>query len=117
MPAGLAGGLRPGEILGGPDHEVRGADPDLLLATGATVGLAGTGARDAPDKEVTFVGADRLPSAQRYGGIITALARYGALATVGATATQGTMGTTGHSTTVSRRDRCPAVGALLSSTG
>ncbi len=102
MPAGLAGGLQPGEILGRPDDQVRGADPDLLLAPGATVGLAGTGARDAPDEKVTLVCVDRFTSTHRCRGILTTPSGCGAVATVGAIATQGTMGTTGHSTTVSR---------------
>ena len=65
MPAGVAGGLHPGEVLGRPDNEMRGADPDFLLAPWATVGLTGTGAGDAPDEEVTVVRADRFPSTQR----------------------------------------------------
>ena len=101
MPTGIAGRLHPGEVLGRPDDEMRGADPDFLLTPWATVGLAGTGTRDAPDVEVTLGGTDRFPSAQRRRGLLATLAGCGALATVGATAAQGTMRTTGHSTTVS----------------
>ncbi len=105
VPAGVTGRLHPGEILGRPDNNVRGADRDLLLASGTAIGLAGSSARNLPDQEVTIGRALGFPSAQWGRRTFRAFAGSGSGATFAAFAAQGTMGATGHPTTISGR-RC-----------
>ena len=68
MPPAVNGQIPPRRrkpARGGPDHQVRGAGRDHLLATRASVGLARTLARHASDQKLTVPGGVRFLAAER----------------------------------------------------
>ena len=68
MPPAVDGQISPrcrNTARGGPDHQMRGADRDHLLASRASVGLARALARDASDQKIAVPRAVRFLAAER----------------------------------------------------
>jgi hypothetical protein len=110
VPPALDGHVPPwcgGTAGGRPDHQMRRADRDHLLAPRAAIRLARSLARDAPDQKIPIARVMRFLSAEwgepAFGGYRLA----GTAPTSRTVPAHGTMRATGHPTTVTPEARLP----------